>query len=220
MFFAHNPPPGVGLLASIGDLSDPERLRSGQPVTAPCKRHGLGYDFGVRPTATPPEEEEVVTKGLSCFGLVPPAMGVKLLCPALKPRQRFGRGEARRRAKSADHPSCRNQPQSLLAELVCADTAANSLASHGSSAIRPDRRGLWPLPFRGGQFANRPSETLQPLVLSVALKIVFLLFTRTGPRSFQQGVATANADSSDVQQVTNSPTFDHQADWGLHPLIP
>jgi hypothetical protein len=93
-----------------GDLSDLERLRSGQPVTAPCKRHGLGYDFGVRPAATPPEEKEVVTKGLSCFGFVSSAVGVKLLCPALKPRQRFGRGEARRRAKSADHPSCGNQP--------------------------------------------------------------------------------------------------------------
>jgi Tol biopolymer transport system component len=46
-------------------------------------------------------------------------------------------------------------------------------------------------------------------------KIAFLLFTRTG-----QGIATANADGSDVEQVTSSPTFDHMADWGPHALTP
>jgi Tol biopolymer transport system component len=48
-------------------------------------------------------------------------------------------------------------------------------------------------------------------------KIVFLIGIATGPHAIQEGIATANADGSDVRQVTNSPTFDHQADWGSHP---
>jgi Tol biopolymer transport system component len=42
-------------------------------------------------------------------------------------------------------------------------------------------------------------------------KIVFSLVTRTGTR---EGIATANADGSDVQMITNSPTIDSKADWG------
>ncbi|MDX6546872.1 MAG: hypothetical protein QOG33_422 [Gaiellales bacterium] len=49
-------------------------------------------------------------------------------------------------------------------------------------------------------------------------KISFLLFTRTAAGS-QEGIATANADGSNVQWVTHSPTFDHEDDWGPHPLI-
>ncbi len=46
-------------------------------------------------------------------------------------------------------------------------------------------------------------------------KIVFLLFTQTG-----EGIATANADGSNVQQVTTTTTFDNQPDWGPHRLAP
>jgi len=49
-------------------------------------------------------------------------------------------------------------------------------------------------------------------------KLVFLLGTPTGAHSFQEGIATANADGSDVQYVTHTPTFDHQSDWGSHPV--
>lgn len=49
-------------------------------------------------------------------------------------------------------------------------------------------------------------------------KLVFLLGTPTGAHSFQEGIATANADGSDVQYVTHAPTFDHQVDWGSHPV--
>jgi Tol biopolymer transport system component len=47
-------------------------------------------------------------------------------------------------------------------------------------------------------------------------KIVFLLFARTGPNSYQEGIATANADGTNVQQVTIAPDgmFDHEPDWG------
>ena len=44
-------------------------------------------------------------------------------------------------------------------------------------------------------------------------KIVFILSTPTSP----EGIATANADGADVQQVKTSPTFGHQPDWGSHP---
>ena len=82
--------------------------------------------------------------------------------------------------------------------------------------VRPDGTGLAKIPLaidgrsRAGDFAWSPDGT----------RIVFLLFTRTGPRSFQEGIATANADGSNVRRLTNSPTFDHQADWGPHPLTP
>jgi len=50
-------------------------------------------------------------------------------------------------------------------------------------------------------------------------KITFLLVTKTGPGSFREGIATANADGSNVHWVTTSPSFDHQTDWGPHPRI-
>jgi Tol biopolymer transport system component len=48
-------------------------------------------------------------------------------------------------------------------------------------------------------------------------KIVFILATLRGPGTFQEGIATANADGSDVQVATTSPTFDNQPDWGAQP---
>jgi Tol biopolymer transport system component len=49
-------------------------------------------------------------------------------------------------------------------------------------------------------------------------KIVFALFTRTSPGTGQEGIYTANADGTDVRQVTNAPIFDEHPDWGTHPL--
>jgi Tol biopolymer transport system component len=49
-------------------------------------------------------------------------------------------------------------------------------------------------------------------------KIVFALFTRTSPGTGQEGIYTANADGSHLQQVTNAPIFDEHPDWGTHPL--
>ena len=79
--------------------------------------------------------------------------------------------------------------------------------------VHPDGTGLAKIPLAtawfAGDFAWSPAGT----------KIVFLIGVhQTGPHAFQEGIATANADGSDVRQVTNSPTFDHQADWGSHPL--
>lgn len=88
---------------------------------------------------------------------------------------------------------------------------------HGSLfVVHPDGSGLAQIALKtkswsgAGDFAWSPDGS----------KIVFLLFNRTGPQSFEEGIATANADGSDVQLVTDSPTFDHQADWGSNPPAP
>jgi Tol biopolymer transport system component len=48
-------------------------------------------------------------------------------------------------------------------------------------------------------------------------RLVFLLAVRTSTSDFQEGIATASADGTDVRWVTTSPTFDNQPDWGTHP---
>jgi Tol biopolymer transport system component len=49
-------------------------------------------------------------------------------------------------------------------------------------------------------------------------KIVFSLNVKGPAGSVQEGIGTANADGSDVQMITTSPTRDDKADWGPHPL--
>jgi len=49
-------------------------------------------------------------------------------------------------------------------------------------------------------------------------KIVFALFTRTSPGTGQEGIYTARADGSHLQQVTNAPILDEHPDWGTHPV--
>jgi Tol biopolymer transport system component len=82
--------------------------------------------------------------------------------------------------------------------------------------VHPDGTGLAKVPlaigvrYFAGDFVWSPDGT----------KIVFLLFKQAGPQTFQEGIATANADGSNVQQVTVAPSglFDHEPDWGPHPL--
>jgi TolB protein len=52
------------------------------------------------------------------------------------------------------------------------------------------------------------------------MRIVFALYTRTSNGNVQERIATANADGSNVQQVTISPpgSPDSQPDWGSHAL--
>jgi Tol biopolymer transport system component len=88
--------------------------------------------------------------------------------------------------------------------------------------VHPDGTGLAKIPLAtdGRSFAGDVSWSPD------GKKIAFILFTPTGAPaggphgSFQEGIATANADGSDVQQITTSPTFDHETDWGTHPIIP
>lgn len=51
-------------------------------------------------------------------------------------------------------------------------------------------------------------------------KMVFILAAPTGSHSYQEGIATADADGTDVRFATVSPTFDHSVDWGSHAVTP
>ena len=80
--------------------------------------------------------------------------------------------------------------------------------------VHPDGTGLAKIPLAVGSRSFAGDVVWSP----DGQRMVFLLFTQTGPRTFQEGIATASADGSDVQQVTTALTFDHQPDWGSHPL--
>jgi Tol biopolymer transport system component len=82
--------------------------------------------------------------------------------------------------------------------------------------VHPDGTGLRRIPLGTGSrnFAGDVSWSPD------GTKMTFILFTPAGG----EGIATANADGTDVQQITTAPTtpdflFDHEADWGSHPLI-
>jgi Tol biopolymer transport system component len=80
--------------------------------------------------------------------------------------------------------------------------------------VHPDGTGLAKVPLATGGF----SRAFDPGWSPDGTKIVFGLFTATSPGTGQNGIYTTNADGSDVQRVTNSPTFDGTPDWGPHPL--
>ena len=91
--------------------------------------------------------------------------------------------------------------------------------AHGGNlfVVHPDGTGLAqiPVPTNSRAFAGDVSWSPD------GKKIVFLFITLRGPGTFEEGIATANADGSNAQQLTApSPTFDHQADWGAHPPVP
>jgi len=46
-------------------------------------------------------------------------------------------------------------------------------------------------------------------------KILFLLGVRDAHGALHNGIATANANGTNVHWVTHSPTFDHQGNWGV-----
>jgi Tol biopolymer transport system component len=80
--------------------------------------------------------------------------------------------------------------------------------------VHPDGTGLAKIPLatRGFRRASGPDWSPD------GTKIIFGLFTRTKPGTQREGIYTANKDGRNVQQVTNSPTFDGLPDWGPHPL--
>jgi Tol biopolymer transport system component len=92
---------------------------------------------------------------------------------------------------------------------------------HRSSifTVHPDGTGLAKVPLATSSRSFAGDISWSP----DGKKIAFILSIPTGAPaggsqgSFQEGIATANADGSDVQQLTNSPTFDHQPDWGALP---
>jgi Tol biopolymer transport system component len=78
--------------------------------------------------------------------------------------------------------------------------------------VHPDGTRLTKIPLATNSRSSAGDVSWSP----DGKKIVFILSSRTT----QGGIGTANADGTHVQQITNSPTFDHQADWGSHPIVP
>lgn len=60
--------------------------------------------------------------------------------------------------------------------------------------------------YDAGDFSWSPTGT----------QISFLLCIPSCRNPVTEGIATAHADGTDVDLLTTSPTFDHQADWGPH----
>ena len=82
--------------------------------------------------------------------------------------------------------------------------------------VHPNGMGLAkvPLPNAGGRaYAGDISWSPD------GTKLVMLLSAPVDDASgdYQEGIATANIDGSDLRFVTISPTFDHEADWGPRP---
>jgi len=81
--------------------------------------------------------------------------------------------------------------------------------------VHPDGTDLTkiPLPNQGGRaYAGDISWSPD------GTKLVMLLIAPVGPSGdYQEGIATANVDGTDLRFVTVSPTFDHEADWGSGP---
>ena len=91
--------------------------------------------------------------------------------------------------------------------------------------VHPDGTGLAQIPLKTGS----GSRVLGAGDISWSpdgKKMAFILAIATGApaggpqASVQEGIGTANADGSGVQLVTIRPTseFDHEADWGSHPI--
>ena len=81
--------------------------------------------------------------------------------------------------------------------------------------VHPDGSGMAKIPLATHSFSRLQNPDWSP----DGTKIVVSLFTKTSPSTERAGIYSANADgSSNIQRVTNSPTFDRNGDWGPHPL--
>jgi Tol biopolymer transport system component len=83
--------------------------------------------------------------------------------------------------------------------------------------VHPDGTHLVKLPLQTGR-ATTAFTAFDAGWSPDGSKIVFSLNTKTSAGGVQEGIGTANADGSDVQMITTSPTRDDKADWGTHPL--
>jgi Tol biopolymer transport system component len=84
--------------------------------------------------------------------------------------------------------------------------------------VHPDGTGLVKIPLQTGS-ATTAFTAFDAAWSPDGTKLVFSVNTKTSSGGTQEGIGTANADGSNVQVVTVSPTRDHQADWGPHPLV-
>jgi Tol biopolymer transport system component len=81
--------------------------------------------------------------------------------------------------------------------------------------VHPDGTGLAKIPLETPSFSRAHDPSWSP----DGTKIIFNLFTATSPGTEQEGIYTANADGTNVQQITSNPEFrDNYPDWGPHPL--
>lgn len=92
----------------------------------------------------------------------------------------------------------------------------NAIAFEHSGAlftVHPDGTGLTQirLAVKGGRY-DAGDFSWAP----TGKQISFLFCIPNCRNPVTNGIATAHADGSDVDLVTTSPTFDHQADWGPH----
>jgi dipeptidyl aminopeptidase/acylaminoacyl peptidase len=82
--------------------------------------------------------------------------------------------------------------------------------------VHPDGTDLHAIPLAG---ITRSSFASQPSWSPDGTKFVFVLFTSTAPGTGEQGIYTANADGSNVQQVSiGPPGSEDSPDWGTHAL--
>ena len=103
--------------------------------------------------------------------------------------------------------------QTILFDCNPADFPTGS-ATGSLCLVHPDGSGLTPIPLKVPSFARAHDPGWSP----DGTKIVFNLVSHKGPGTFQQGIYTANADGTNLQQVTSSPTIDTFPDWSPHPL--
>jgi Tol biopolymer transport system component len=73
--------------------------------------------------------------------------------------------------------------------------------------VRPDGRGLSLIHLQSKGFAFEPDWSPD------GMQIVFCMGING-----QEDIYTANADGSNVKQVTDTPDFENGPDWGTHPL--
>jgi Tol biopolymer transport system component len=82
--------------------------------------------------------------------------------------------------------------------------------------VHPDGTGLTPLRLATVTRAYAGDVAWSP----DGRQIVFILSMPDAGGIMVAGLGTANADGTNVRQITVSPTFDHSADWGLNPSGP
>jgi Tol biopolymer transport system component len=86
---------------------------------------------------------------------------------------------------------------------------------HGSLfVVRPDGSDLTKIPLALGSRAFAGDFSWSP----DGRQLAFLLIVVTGPHQAYEGIAIANADGSNVRQLTISTSFDNTPDWGPRPL--
>jgi Tol biopolymer transport system component len=99
-----------------------------------------------------------------------------------------------------------------------------SWSPDGTKILYGDRSSLFLVNPDGSDRMKLPIDTtgfrfpFGPSWSPDGTRISFGLITETSPGTGQEGIFTAKANGTDVRQVTDSPTFDEDADWGPHPL--